>query len=521
MAVDKEMEAVFKSSRAGVDPVSGNDVPIGSTPEEVRDDIPAQLSEGEYVVPADVVRYFGVKFFEDLRTTAKTGWMQMEQNGRVGGEPVAPSGMEMGQDELPFDVSELETLEAAEGTYVAGFDEGGLADTDIAGAFSGMPSAVSSKTEQRMYKDPNNPNSAAIPLIFINGEPSGQASFYIQQGYVPASGETEETTEQTPEITTAAPAQSNDDDGPEIDYERYEALRKEANKFDPLTATQDRYEREVRNARLEPSIVGGIAAMSPLGMIGGIGAKKLLEGRSKTKLEQLQADALNRADMAKRDGDTAGFKDFTDLSKDIDAILKGKDTKKPLGIIGDILGLGGDDDGIEGTTGALSGVLDGLKKGLKEVTSWDDNKWKSTGLSEEFSFIKGRDPNRSALWGSEQESLANAIRTGNDSLVRHYQIINQHRAAAERYRQGLPTGNVMLSQRTMDRIDAEKAQAQQSGSSDNDPPAVVNKPTKPNKPSTGYGSGQKASDNKGVTATSSVKPSTTTSFDDLMGDEDE
>ena len=38
-----------------VDPISGNDVPVGSTQEEVRDDIPAQLSEGEYVVPADVV----------------------------------------------------------------------------------------------------------------------------------------------------------------------------------------------------------------------------------------------------------------------------------------------------------------------------------------------------------------------------------------------------------------------------------------------------------------------------------
>ena len=33
-----------------VDPVSGNDVPPGSTQEEVRDDIPAQLSEGEFVI---------------------------------------------------------------------------------------------------------------------------------------------------------------------------------------------------------------------------------------------------------------------------------------------------------------------------------------------------------------------------------------------------------------------------------------------------------------------------------------
>ena len=37
-----------------VDPVSGNDVPPGSTQEEDRDDIPAQLSEGEFVFPAVV-----------------------------------------------------------------------------------------------------------------------------------------------------------------------------------------------------------------------------------------------------------------------------------------------------------------------------------------------------------------------------------------------------------------------------------------------------------------------------------
>ena len=39
------------------DPVSGNEIPPGSLAKEVRDDIPAQLSEGEYVVPADVVQY--------------------------------------------------------------------------------------------------------------------------------------------------------------------------------------------------------------------------------------------------------------------------------------------------------------------------------------------------------------------------------------------------------------------------------------------------------------------------------
>jgi len=90
----------------GVDPVSGNEVPMGASPEEVRDDIPAQLSAGEYVVPADVVQYYGVKFFEDLRTSAKMGYDSMQRNGRVGGEPA--------EEMLPFDISELQVMEEPE-----------------------------------------------------------------------------------------------------------------------------------------------------------------------------------------------------------------------------------------------------------------------------------------------------------------------------------------------------------------------------------------------------------------------
>ena len=128
MAMDEQMNAVFKSSRNDVDPVSGNEVPTGSLPEEVRDDIPAQLSEGEYVVPADVVRYYGVKFFEDLRSEAKMGWQNMEQNGRVGGEPMSPEGMEMGGDELPFDISELQFVEVPD-DQPNGLAEGGFIES--------------------------------------------------------------------------------------------------------------------------------------------------------------------------------------------------------------------------------------------------------------------------------------------------------------------------------------------------------------------------------------------------------
>ena len=83
-----------------VDPVSGNDVPAGSNAEDVRDDIPAQLSSGEYVVPADVVKYFGVAHFEKLRAKAKDGLADMEEDGRMGGEPVEEASMGVSDEDL-------------------------------------------------------------------------------------------------------------------------------------------------------------------------------------------------------------------------------------------------------------------------------------------------------------------------------------------------------------------------------------------------------------------------------------
>jgi hypothetical protein len=86
-----------------VDEESGNEVPPGSLREEVRDDIPAQLSEGEFVFPADVVRYIGLENLMRMRQEAKQGLAQMEAMGQMGNgdEAVMP-------DDLPFDMYDLD-----------------------------------------------------------------------------------------------------------------------------------------------------------------------------------------------------------------------------------------------------------------------------------------------------------------------------------------------------------------------------------------------------------------------------
>ena len=88
------------------DPVSGNDVPPGATQEEVRDDIPAQLSEGEFVFPADVVRYIGLEKLMKLRQDAKMGLKVMEEMGQMGNADEATI-----PDDIPFSLIDIDMAE--------------------------------------------------------------------------------------------------------------------------------------------------------------------------------------------------------------------------------------------------------------------------------------------------------------------------------------------------------------------------------------------------------------------------
>jgi hypothetical protein len=111
----------------GIESDSGNEIPAGSLPEEVADDIPAMLSEGEYVVPADVVRWHGLKHLEMMRKEAKMGLGLMAQDGRIAEvdeetkEPVNNKDAEYDikeKDKPEVEVAEVEVVKAAEGTDV-------------------------------------------------------------------------------------------------------------------------------------------------------------------------------------------------------------------------------------------------------------------------------------------------------------------------------------------------------------------------------------------------------------------
>ena len=134
--MEKQMELFedggLKDEGGMVDEQSGNDVPVGSSRKEVRDDIPAMLSEGEFVFPADVVRYHGLDKLMELRQEAKMGLKQMEAMGQMGNseEATIPDDMPFGpadlvivggdMDDGPREMAEGGVVYANQGTFATG-----------------------------------------------------------------------------------------------------------------------------------------------------------------------------------------------------------------------------------------------------------------------------------------------------------------------------------------------------------------------------------------------------------------
>ena len=152
-----------------VDPVSGNDVPPGATQEEVRDDIPAQLSEGEFVFPADVVRYIGLEKLMRLRQEAKMGLKMMEEMGQMGNADEATI-----PDDIPFSVIDINIAEGEEDEDVEKRAEGGV--IEAANGFAGtttttnplqqrQPNVAGAQTGVKSpYVAPTIPTATAAPI---------------------------------------------------------------------------------------------------------------------------------------------------------------------------------------------------------------------------------------------------------------------------------------------------------------------------------------------------------------------
>jgi len=160
-----------------LDEVSGNEVPMGSTREEVRDDIPAQVSEGEFIFPADVTRFIGLDKLMQLRQEAKMGLKKMDAMGQMGNSEEATM-----PDDMPFNMSDLMGAEAI-------VIEGRKKDDDEAAAIVAMAqggviyaqAGTSVPTTRSLAPVEQKPDYGAVSFNEVMGDGLQQTKVYVNK----------------------------------------------------------------------------------------------------------------------------------------------------------------------------------------------------------------------------------------------------------------------------------------------------------------------------------------------------
>ena len=374
-------EGGFLDDGASVDPVSGNEVPVGSLAEEVRDDVPAQLSEGEFVVPADVVRYIGLEKLMKMRETAKAGLANMEADGQMGGQPAPIMEEPMMGEPMMDDSLEMDELidgmdsEGFEGAVQQFADGGSVIPTykDYTGNEFGSPTTVTFSTYINAAGD-------KITIPTLRGKPLRP----VPEGYtlvVPVSdGGTEEEGGGKVDPVETAPMVSGGESRPtdgtaaltrdykknmgssgyQADLRRSESIRRDrANTIESLASpNMSKAEMDVMYAALTPQAKmiydTRFRDESTRGFLDGF----MSDGKSPTDLlitAQKTADSINRA-AGKVEPDSGFMPDGEpiDWAKAIKYVAAGF-AMGPTGLIG-VAGKNFTDEELEDIKGSLTAV---------------------------------------------------------------------------------------------------------------------------------------------------------------------
>ena len=463
MAVNKEEDqmimAFMVDDGKDVDPVSGNEVPPGSLAKEVRDDIPAQLSEGEYVVPADVLRFYGMKFFEDLRENAKIELARMEAEGRIGGQPIdaAVGGYMTGQptQSTTPDPYEQQRMMYRQGAPVAmgnaGYDNGGTVGSSIlnptvSSVASALPSVINPVNaantnintnipkpivkDGMTYMPPSNyyvgsslfgpapslaPPFTPVTLYGPNGEivtANTQAEYdsYISQDY-----KTTQTIIEEPTVTGSDNEDINQEVANLTTISQQQEREDYAKNFESAlagTASDETYIDIYKNLASQQATLTGMSAMNP--MVAPVILKTLADRKKlnaalekkyganwKTdpKYATLAAEFKKIDEMSMADRLKAGFGKFKENMSDI---FKDKEEEKYVpqySVYG--LSMGGPQPTVQD---------------LSDKIGFDIS---DTGLNS--------NGHVTLLSEQEQRNFDAAVRMGNGSAARHYAIINASR----------------------------------------------------------------------------------------------
>ncbi len=200
-----------------VDPVSGNDVPPGSLQNEVRDDIDVKISEGEFVIPADVVRYIGLERLMKLRDEAKQGLSRMAEIGQMGNSQEVSNPEALHEDEEGFDSEIDDIMKEVDGEQMGEkkFAAGGFAEpgVDLLNKYNIPKTSLTNPAlDVRAYK---NKDGRVMYITFFNDKPS----IAIPAGYEFAGSagqfiaETKKTDDKKEVVTATGTVESGGGDG--------------------------------------------------------------------------------------------------------------------------------------------------------------------------------------------------------------------------------------------------------------------------------------------------------------------
>lgn len=459
-----EMELIMNEQK---DPVSGNTAPIGAKPSEVRDDIDIRVSENEFVVNAQTVRYFGEDFFNELQKAAAEGFERIKEG-----------------DELPFRDDELDVEEEE---MPQGFAEGGVVPEPVGGGYGqyGGTGSMFSGFQSKQYINDN--TKQKITVFFFNGRPLSR----IPEGFR-EMGET--VTEEQQEAEAAQEVRSPADDRNAMALEEIRASSTD-HVGKPVQQWNEgqfqNYYVDIRNdikAGKDPlglskgeKLVSDLLGGGLLGTVLGGGnnlVEQLILKAKKDKAEkvfkhisELETATGNQRDLqytlgsalgvagydptvanpyTKDELDEYGFPTQEGMDRvgvksgllDFDLITK---TKDDIGLLGDVekyYELGG-----VRPRGRPAGEVDEEGKYI-----FDD---KPRAKYDPTSTSLAGGAKKNLLTEKEQPSFDNAVETGNDTLAAHFVAINRLRNKKESFAEQYASASEKEKARLMgaDRVD--------------------------------------------------------------------
>lgn len=372
-----------------VDPVSGNEVPPGSLPEEVRDDVDTKLSGGEYVVPADVLRYYGLRFFEDLRDKAKENLGNLEADGRIGGEPVMED--DEGGDLSPAEMQLLQQIlsESEEGGLTK-FNKGGMVSDElretmptptfnpaqwatVGSSYSNNPAPTMTTSDTGTeYKTFVGPNGEIQMILFLNGK----AATPIPEGFTEQKDEVKEAREEAnkeveeEQLDVGSESDDREVTNDDADDSSWAERNFDAMQEDPVAFGLSSIEGGFGDRFAgQAGRIGGALAGLP-GMIGGglMGAAMQLENVSAARAAQqiAKAQGLDTSELDKKIEDyTSNFNGITSTLDRMGLASGESKANKYMEMADSFLGSGSNSSGPSPTERALGST--GTSSGRTQV----------------------------------------------------------------------------------------------------------------------------------------------------------